>query len=108
MTADGSELAGPHAASSQDLADWELVEALFKAVEKGSSVQSPFLHFSWDFVEARHWHMRGIMMRGEQTGWMARVAVSELEQVAKAEQAMVVLVLVMEAVVVLVGEGRPH
>ena len=39
---------------------------------------------------------------------VSMVQVMNLEQVAKAEQAMVVLVLVMEAVVVLVGEGRPH
>ena len=37
---------------------------------------------------------------------VSMVQVMNVEQVAKAEQAMVVLVL--EAVVVLVGEGRPH
>ena len=39
---------------------------------------------------------------------VSMVQVMNVEQVAKAEQAMVVLVLVMEVVVVLVGKGRPH
>ena len=58
------------------------MQAIFGAVEKGSKVKSPFLHFSWNFVEARNWHMRGRVLRGEGESWMARVAVSDLEELA--------------------------
>ena len=79
MRADGKDVSEPHPVSSQVLSGLDLAEAIFEAVERGSVKTSPFLHFSWNFTEARKWHMRGREDRGEKTGWMARVAVDDLD-----------------------------
>ena len=82
MMQDRSDLQVPHPASSQGLQGRRLVDAVFAAVRKGSTVTSPFLHFSWDFTQARFWHMRGKVTRGEQGGYMARVSIKDLEKLA--------------------------
>ena len=85
MAKDGSDITDPHPASSQGLSGMPLGQAILRAVEKGSHEKSPFLHFSWSFIEARNWHMRGVITRGEKTGYMARVAVKDLEDMAAEE-----------------------
>ena len=41
------------------------------------------MHFSCNFVQARMWHTRCKNLRGEVGGWMARVAVDDLQAVVK-------------------------
>ena len=86
MRPDGQDLSCPHPASSQGLRGLEFCVAAIKAVETGSRVPSPFLHFSWDFVQARWWHTRGKADRGEKNGYVARVKVSDLEALAASSQ----------------------
>ena len=50
-----------------------------KAVQIGSSVVSPFVHFSWRFEEARHWYIKG-KRRGEVNNIMCRVDSQALSQ----------------------------
>ena len=87
MALDGHDLTTPHPASSQGLEGFGLVEAIIKAVAEGSKYRSPFMHFSWDFVQARHWYMRARTLRGEQNNYMMRVKVSELQKLASEEKA---------------------
>ena len=82
MAQDRSDLTTPDPAWSQGLRGTALVKAIFDAVKKGSTQRSPFLHFSWDFVQARNWWMRGRHDRGEQHGYMARVSVKALRKLA--------------------------
>ena len=82
MAQDGSDMNVPHPASSQGLTNKRFVDAVFVAVDKGSKKVSPFLHFSWNFIEARNWHMRGRVVRGEDHAWMARVSVKALADYA--------------------------
>ena len=65
MMADGTDVSVPHPVSDQVLSGLALANAIFEAVERGSHVTSPFLHFSWSFTEARKWHMRGKVDRHE-------------------------------------------
>ena len=46
-----------------------------------------FLHFSWDFTQARQWYMRGKGTRGETEGYMCRVNIKDLEKLAAEERA---------------------
>ena len=87
MMADDSDICSRHAASSQELSGLDFVDAIIRAIEKGSRESSPFLHFSWSFMEARNWHMRGKMKRGEQNGWIARISVSRLGEFADRSRA---------------------
>ena len=82
MAQDRSDLTTPHPASSQGLRGTALVKAIFDAVKTGSTKTSPFLHFSWDFVQARNWWMRGRHERREKHGYLARVSVKALRKLA--------------------------
>jgi hypothetical protein len=64
--------------SPMELSGFPLVQAIFEAVDKGSTFRSPFLHFSKDFVQARNWYMRGKMARGEGDGYICRVSIADL------------------------------
>jgi hypothetical protein len=57
-----------------------LAEHLLLAVQTGSTTQSPFLHFSWKFEEARQWWCKGRSLRGEQKNLLCRVDIQALSQ----------------------------
>ena len=68
-------------ASSHEFAGCQLAHLVLDAVTNGSKWVSAFLHFSWKFEEARHWHMKGQRLRGETGTIMCRVPISALRQV---------------------------
>ena len=87
--ADGSDLPAPGRAAagvSTVLSGAELVQQVSTAVDKGSTRGSPFMHFSREFKEARHWWTRGKMSRDEKKGYICRVDIAELEDLAALSQ----------------------
>jgi hypothetical protein len=78
MRADGTDLQVLD--SPMQMSGFPLVKAMFDAVDRGSTFRSPFLHFSKDFVQARHWYMRGKMARNEGDGYICRVSIADLVQ----------------------------
>ena len=82
MATDGKDLNASQAASSRYMEGEQLLKAIFDGIATGSKTPSAFLHFSWSFTEARNWHSRGKMLRGEKNGYMTRVRVKDLEELA--------------------------
>ena len=83
MRPDGSDLQAE--GSPMQMTGLPLVSAIFESVATGSSFRSPFLHFSKDFVQARHWFMRGQRSRGEVDGYICRVSIADLVQFGRSQ-----------------------
>jgi hypothetical protein len=83
MRPDGSDLQAE--GSPTQMTGLPLVSAIFESVATGSSFRSPFLHFSKDFVQARHWFMRGRSLRGEAHGYICRVSIAELVEFGRSQ-----------------------
>jgi hypothetical protein len=83
MRPDGSDLQPED--SPLQMSGWPLVRAIFDSVDKGSSFRSPFLHFSKDFVQARHWFMRGRQSRREVDGYICRVSIADLVEFGRSQ-----------------------
>ena len=58
---------------------------LLNAVATGSRRVSPFLHFSWEFLEARLWHVKGRTNRRESRNLICRVPLAALSQAGNLE-----------------------
>ena len=63
----------------------DLAVLILDAVEKGSQRQSPFLHFSLEFWEARKWQSRAKKERGESGTVLCRVHREALKKVAASQ-----------------------
>ena len=63
----------------------DLAVLILDAVEKGSQRQSPFLHFSLEFWEARRWQSRAKKERGESGTVLCRVHREALKKVAASQ-----------------------
>ena len=81
MTNNLSEFAGADLRLSQCSGE-RLAVGILQAIETGSrrGSPSPFLHFSWKHVEARHWWVKGDTLRGEVGSLMCRVDSLALSQ----------------------------
>ena len=91
MTRDLSEFVVPASASSQDgnppnLSGRDLAFTCLRAIEIGSHEASPFLHFSWNFPQARHWWVKGRSYRNEKDSLMCRVPVAALRRLESLEE----------------------
>ena len=83
MCQDGSDLKAM--GSPDHMSGLSLIQEIFMAVDKGSTYRSPFLHFSKDYVQARHWYSRGKLSRREQNGYLCRVSIADLEKFAASQ-----------------------
>ena len=62
----------------------KLAVEMLDSVRRGSHYTSPFLHFSWDFHEARKWYTKGRELRGETTNLICQVDKDKLRELASA------------------------
>jgi hypothetical protein len=83
MRADGTDLQVLD--SPMQMSGFPLVSAIFDSIDRGSTFRSPFLHFSKDFVQARHWFMRGQRSRGEVDGYICRVSIADLVEFGRSQ-----------------------
>ena len=60
----------------------DLAVNILDAIENGSTVTSPWLHFSKDYHEAYKWKSRGAELRGEKDTLVCRVNIASLEALA--------------------------
>ena len=67
-------------ASSQVFEKTQLAHLVLDAVANASKQVSEFVHFSWNFEEARSWHILGRRTRGETRTMMCRVPIGALSQ----------------------------
>lgn len=80
MTASLSEFLAP--GFEPNVKGGKLAEEMLHAVARGSSYTSPFLHFSWDFHEARKWWTKGRQLRRETSNLICQVEVAKLHELA--------------------------
>ena len=63
----------------------DLAALVLESVETGSQIQSPFLHFSLDFWEARKWQSRGKADRNESGTLLCRVHKEALKRLVASQ-----------------------
>ena len=92
MTEDLSEFTERFQATPRHLSKCgeDLAFLALECVALGSSTVSPFLHMSYEYLEARKWQVKGQKLRQEQRNIMCRVPLASLTSAGALSQGMTV------------------